>query len=124
MPIQLIIDVLLFTMSKLLIIDVLLFTMSKLLIIDVLLFTMSKLLIIYLLLFTMSKLLIIDVLLFTMSKLCSPGNIMFVYVLFAYICARINFVELTWERVYMREEFWDVHCLMTRVHRPGETLCG
>ena len=85
----------------------------------------------------MSKLLIIDVLLFTMSKLCSPGNIMFVYVLFAYFCARINFVDLTWKICVllfttcscvhshmstgnMREEFWDVHCLMTQVDRPGE----
>ena len=41
-----------------------------------------------------------------------------------HICVQIDFVDLTWERVCIQKEFWNVHLLMTEFDHPKVTLGG
>ena len=41
-----------------------------------------------------------------------------------YICAWIDLVDLTWEKVCTREEFWNVHLRVTEPECPEVTPCG
>ena len=42
------------------------------------------------------------------------------------ICAGVDFVDFTWEKVYFSiwKEFWNLHLLMTEFDCPEVTLCG